>query len=54
MSRDWENDKKLLFLGWTVIHFWGQDILKHTDDCLQMIEETIWENQIDQTFDDLS
>ena len=33
-NRDWENDKKLLFLGYTVIHFWGQDIKKHTDaDC---------------------
>ena len=25
-SRDFETDKKLLFLGYTVIHFWGQDI----------------------------
>ncbi len=25
-NRDWENDKKLLYLGYTVIHFWGQDI----------------------------
>ena len=27
-SRDWETDRRLLFLGWTVIHFWGKDILK--------------------------
>lgn len=27
-SRDFETDKKLLFLGYTVIHFWGQDIKK--------------------------
>ena len=40
-NRDWENDKKLLFLGYTVIHFWGQDIKKHTDECLQVIEEAI-------------
>ena len=45
-SRDWENDKKLLFLGYTVIHFWGQDIKKHTDECLQAIEESIWDNTI--------
>lgn len=25
-SRDFETDKKLLFLGYTVMHFWGQDI----------------------------
>ena len=42
-SRDWENDKKLFFLGYTVIHFWGKDILKHTDECLQVIEESIWD-----------
>lgn len=42
-ARDWENDRRLLFLGWTVIHFWGKDILKHTDECIQAIEETIWD-----------
>lgn len=44
--RDTENDKKLLFLGWTVLHFWGQDIIKHTDECIKTIEETVWENQL--------
>ena len=48
-SRDWENDKKLLSLRYTVIHFWGQDIKKHTDECLQAIEEAIW----DSTFNDI-
>ena len=42
-NRDMENDKKLLFMGWTVIHFWGQDILKNTDECIHVIEETIWD-----------
>ncbi|MGX8728276.1 MAG: very short patch repair endonuclease [Lachnospiraceae bacterium] len=42
-ARDWETDKKLLFLGYTVIHFWGQDIKKHIDECLKVIEETVWE-----------
>ena len=42
-DRDMENDKKLLFLGWTVIHFWGKDILKNTHECIQVIQETIFE-----------
>ena len=42
-SRDFETDKKLLFLGYTVIHFWGQDIKKHTDECIKAIEEAIWD-----------
>lgn len=44
-NRDWENDRKLLFLGYTVIHFWGEDILKHTEECLQVVEEAIWDNK---------
>lgn len=45
-KRDWETDRSLFFLGWTPLHFWGQDILKHTDECIKVIEETIWENKI--------
>ena len=45
-DRDVENDKKLLFLGWTVIHFWGKDILRNTDECIRVIEETIWDIRI--------
>ena len=51
-SRDWENDKKLLSLGYTVIHFWGQDIKKHTDECLQAIEEAIWDTKFSDTATD--
>ena len=43
INRDDEIDKRLLFLGWTVIHFWGKDILKKTDECVRTIEETIFE-----------
>ncbi len=45
ISRNREHDdkinKRLLFLGWIVIRFWGEDIKKHTDECVQVIEETI-------------
>ena len=52
-NRDFENDRKLLFLGYTVLHFWGQDITKHTDECLQAIEEAIWDTKFsDSTLDD--
>ena len=47
-QRDDENDKKLLFLGWTVIHFWGKDILKRTDECVRVIEETIFDMKISE------
>lgn len=49
IQRDQENDQKLLFLGWTVIHFWGEDIKKNLDECIHVIEETIFENLIAET-----
>ena len=42
-ERDDEIDKKLLFMGWTVIRFWGNDIKKNTDECIRVIEETIFD-----------
>lgn len=42
-ERDDEVNKKLLFEGWTVIRFWGNDIKKHVDDCVKVIEECIWD-----------
>ena len=46
MQRDAENDQKLLFLGWTVIHFWGHEILKDTNQCIKVIEEAIIDSMI--------
>lgn len=42
-ERDNEINKKLLFMGWTVIRFWGNDIKKDVDACVRVIEETIFE-----------
>lgn len=47
-ERDEEINKELLFLGWTVIRFWGNDIKKHTDECIRVIEETIFEIKVSQ------
>ena len=43
IKRDQEVDKQLSFLGWSVIHFWGKDILKRTDECVQAVEEAIFD-----------
>lgn len=45
-ERDDEINKKLLFDGWTVIRFWGDDIKKHTDECVKVIEEAIFDSII--------
>lgn len=45
-KRDDEINKKLLFMGWTVIRFWGKDIKKNTDECIKVIEETIFDLKV--------
>lgn len=45
-KRDDNVNKELLFLGWTVIRFWGDEIKKHTDECVKVVEETIFEMKI--------
>lgn len=45
-DRDDETNKKLLFLGWTVIRFWGKDIQKNLDECIKVVEETIFDLKI--------
>lgn len=49
MERDDEVNKRLLFEGWTVIRFWGKDILKDTEECIRVIEETIFELKVGDT-----
>ena len=36
-------NKRLLFEGWTVIRFWGEDVKKHIGDCVQVVEDAIFE-----------
>lgn len=38
LERDDEVNKQLMFMGWTVIRFWGKDIIKKTDECVKVIE----------------
>lgn len=52
ISRDNEIDKQLFALGWTVVHFWGKYISKHTDECVKYIEEIIYEKELDQNYID--
>ena len=52
IDRDKEKDQELLSQGWTVIHFWGKDILKDTDECIKVIEETIFDIRMTGEYDD--
>ncbi|MCM1106814.1 MAG: very short patch repair endonuclease [Blautia sp.] len=46
-ERDDEVNKQLLFQGWTVIRFWGDEIRKNVDECVQVIEETIFSIRVE-------
>ena len=48
-ERGEEVNKKLLFMGWTVIRFWGRDIKKNTDECIKMVEEIIFDMTVEET-----
>ena len=45
IKRDNRIDKDLQALGWTVLHFWGRDIKKNPDECIKVIEETIFDHR---------
>ena len=40
-ERDAKIDQLLTMDDWVVLHFWGNDIKKYPDDCLQEVLETI-------------
>ena len=43
IRRDSEVNKQLCDTGWTVLRFWGNDIKKHTDECVRVVEEAIFD-----------
>lgn len=47
---EWDDEinKKFLFMGWTVIRFWGNDITQKTDECIKVIEETIFDSKLSE------
>lgn len=43
MERDAEVNRDLYGAGWTVLRFWGDDIKKHLEECLQTIDEAVFD-----------
>lgn len=50
-ERDDEVNKRLLFEGWTVIRFWGDDIIRHVDECVKVVEEAIFDIDMDNNYE---
>ena len=47
-QRDDEVNKQLLFMGWTVIRFWGNEIKKNPEQCVKVVEETIFDLKMEE------
>ena len=47
-ERDEEINRQLMFLGWTVIRFWGKDIKRDVMQCVKVVEETIFELSLEK------
>ena len=52
IQRDEEIEQQLNFMGWPVIHFWGKDILKDTEQCVRVIEEIIFDQKMEEEYDE--
>lgn len=46
IERDEENNRALRALGWTVVRVWESEIKKNLDDCVKMIQDTLFEATI--------
>ena len=46
INRDRRVDQELAYLDWTVIRFWGMDIKKDLENCVQIIEEAAFDKMM--------
>ena len=46
-ERDAEAERELQLMGWTVLRFWREEILKNLEQCVQTIEDTLFEIHLD-------
>lgn len=47
IKHDRDVDIRLKDMGWTVLRFWGEDIKKHTDDCVRAVEDAVFDKKIE-------
>ena len=47
IDRDEEVNRQLKAMGWTVLRFWGKDIIKYTDECVKAVEEAVFDSKIE-------
>lgn len=48
MAHDRENDFKLIAMNWVPMHFWGHEIQNRAEECVEAVEDLIFELQMMQ------
>ncbi len=48
MERDERNNSELRHMGWIVVRFWGEDIKKNIESCINEIENAILERKTER------
>ena len=51
IARDKEVTDRLRGDGWEVIRFWGKDIMKRTDECLNKVREIVYAKKLEKHID---
>ena len=49
IERDRRVDTELQKLGWTVLRFWGKEIKRDLDACVESVLEAVEENSLDKS-----
>lgn len=47
MERDSRVDKELLALGWVPVHFWTKEVTKSKNECIQCIQEIVFDMKLE-------
>lgn len=48
IKRDMATDAELRGMGYTVLRFWGEDVIRDVDSCIKTIKETIWNSKLQE------
>ena len=49
--RDVKTDRLLYQMGWTVMHFWGEEIRLRLDACVAEVKSVITQSEVEKHFD---
>ena len=49
IKRDMATEAELRGMGYTVLRFWGEDVIRDVDGCIKTVIETIWNTEVHES-----